>query len=59
MPRRAVAVIVTAALAGLVARAWLLDLAPRYGFTGDHVDYVCWGREAVDRWSPAIPSPPK
>src|SRR5262249_38213251 len=20
-------------------------LAPQYGFTGDHVDYVCWGRQ--------------
>ena len=32
---------------GLVVRGVLLDLAPRYGFTGDHVDYVCWGRQAV------------
>lgn len=32
---------------GLVARAALLSIAPRWGFFGDHVDYVCWGRQAV------------
>ncbi len=39
--------IVTILIVGLVARAALLALAPRYGFLGDHVDYVCWGRQAV------------
>ncbi len=34
-------------LVGIAARAWLLGLAPQYGFLGDHVDYVCWGRQAV------------
>lgn len=48
MPSRAVALTIAAALAGLIARAWLIGVAPRWGFTGDHVDYVCWGREAVD-----------
>src|SRR5205085_727061 len=28
-------------------RAVLLELAPVYGFFGDHVDYVCWGRQIV------------
>jgi hypothetical protein len=37
--------LVAIVLAGLAARAVLLELAPRYGFTGDHVDYVCWGRQ--------------
>jgi hypothetical protein len=32
---------------GLVVRSVLLDLAPAYGFLGDHVDYVCWGRQIV------------
>ncbi len=36
-----------AIVAGILARAALLWLAPRYGFLGDHVDYVCWGRQAV------------
>lgn len=45
---RAAAIVAAALLAGLVARAWLIGLAPRYAFLGDHVDYVCWGREAVD-----------
>jgi hypothetical protein len=38
---------VLALVLGLAARAALLAIAPRYGFTGDHVDYVCWGREAT------------
>lgn len=47
-PRRFVVVTFAAALlAGVLVRAWLLDLAPRYGFLGDHVDYVCWGRQAI------------
>jgi hypothetical protein len=41
------AIVATIVLAGLAARAALLGLAPRYGFLGDHVDYVCWGRQAV------------
>ncbi len=41
-------VIATALLAGIAARVMLLTIAPRYGFYGDHVDYVCWAREAVD-----------
>jgi hypothetical protein len=45
---RTAAIVAAAMLAGLVARAWLIEIAPRYGFLGDHVDYVCWGREAVD-----------
>lgn len=32
-------------VAGLAVRAVLLSAAPQYGFTGDHVDYVCWGRQ--------------
>ncbi len=36
-----------ALIAGVVARAVLLWLAPTYGFAGDHIDYVCWGRQAV------------
>ena len=42
------AIVLVALLLGIVARVWLIALAPRYGFLGDHVDYVCWGREAVD-----------
>jgi Gpi18-like mannosyltransferase len=34
-------------VAGFVARAALVSIAPRYAFVGDHVDYVCWGRQAV------------
>ncbi|MEO6028824.1 MAG: hypothetical protein ABIR79_18315 [Candidatus Binatia bacterium] len=30
---------------GLGARGALVEVAPRYGFTGDHIDYVCWGRQ--------------
>src|SRR6187397_2566606 len=33
--------------AGIVARAVLLWLAPVYGFAGDHIDYVCWGRQTI------------
>jgi hypothetical protein len=40
-----IVVLVVAVLAGLVVRAALLDIAPRWGFVGDHVDYVCWGRQ--------------
>ncbi len=44
------ALIAIAALGiGLLARGELLSLAPRYGFLGDHVDYVCWGRQARTR----------
>jgi hypothetical protein len=39
---------ILALVLGLGARAALLTIAPRYGFTGDHVDYVCWGREATN-----------
>ena len=39
--------VVALVLVGLVARGVLLSVAPRYGFLGDHVDYVCWGRQAV------------
>ncbi len=42
------AIVLVAVVVGIVARVWLVALAPRYGFLGDHVDYVCWGREAVD-----------
>lgn len=41
-----VAAIVLVAV-GIGARAALVSIAPRYGFLGDHVDYVCWGRQAV------------
>jgi hypothetical protein len=34
-------------VAGVLVRAALLGLAPRYAFVGDHVDYVAWGRQAV------------
>src|SRR5258705_10822602 len=37
-----------ALLAGIAARAALIAIAPRLGFFGDHVDYVCWARESVD-----------
>jgi hypothetical protein len=39
--------VAAALILGSVARAILLWLAPPYGFTGDHVDYVCWGRLAT------------
>jgi hypothetical protein len=45
--RRVSLVIVAALLVGTAARAALVAIAPRYGFLGDHVDYVCWGRQAV------------
>lgn len=45
--RRWVPALVVAVVLGLVVRAALVELAPRYGFLGDHVDYVCWGRQAV------------
>jgi len=45
---RSRAIAVVAVVLGIVARVWLVALAPRHGFLGDHVDYVCWGREAVD-----------
>ncbi|MCC6847466.1 MAG: DUF2029 domain-containing protein [Deltaproteobacteria bacterium] len=45
--RSVTAALVAALLAGVAARMWLLELAPRYGFLGDHVDYVCWGRQAA------------
>ena len=40
-------VLVAIVVAGVATRAALLGLAPRYAFTGDHVDYVCWGRQTV------------
>jgi hypothetical protein len=57
MPRPRTIVLV-AVLLGIAARVWLLALAPRYGFLGDHVDYVCWGREAVDAGVLALYSRP-
>lgn len=42
-------VVVAALLAGVVVRVALVAIAPRYAFVGDHVDYVCWGRQAVAR----------
>jgi hypothetical protein len=45
--RRWALVLVALLMVGVAVRAVLLDLAPRYGFTGDHVDYVCWGRQTV------------
>src|SRR5690242_12664679 len=41
-------VVAAALLVGIAARGVLLQAAPRYAFFGDHVDYVCWAREAVD-----------
>ena len=45
---RVVSAIAAALLAGIAARAVLVAIAPRLAFFGDHVDYVCWAREAVD-----------
>jgi hypothetical protein len=45
--RRAVVALFAALVAGCAVRVVLLGLAPRWGFLGDHVDYVCWGRQAV------------
>jgi len=45
---RVATVIAAALLGGFGARAALIAVAPQYGFFGDHVDYVCWAREAVD-----------
>jgi hypothetical protein len=45
---RPAAIVAAALLAGVLARVWLIVLAPPFAFFGDHVDYVCWGREAVD-----------
>lgn len=42
--RRAAAT-VALVVAGVAVRCVLLQIAPQYGFTGDHVDYVCWGRQ--------------
>ena len=47
--RRHALIAVAAVIAGLLARGELLSLAPRYGFLGDHVDYVCWGRQTRSR----------
>ena len=47
--RRHVLIAIAAVGIGLLARGELLSLAPRYGFLGDHVDYVCWGRQARSR----------
>jgi hypothetical protein len=55
---RARAIVVAAILLGIAARVWLLAIAPHYGFLGDHVDYVCWGREAVDAGVLALYSRP-
>lgn len=41
------AALVTVFVLGLAARAFFLWLAPDYGFSGDHIDYVCWGRQAA------------
>lgn len=41
--------IVAAFVLGIAARVALLSIAPRWGFSGDHVDYVCWGRQAVSK----------
>ncbi len=42
-------VIATALVVGLALRIALVMLAPRYGYFGDHDDYVRWGIQAVDR----------
>lgn len=47
--RRAALIVAAALVAGIAARLALVMIAPRYGFLGDHVDYVCWGRQAVTR----------
>ena len=47
--RRAAVIVAAALVAGIGVRIALLAVAPRYGFLGDHVDYVCWGRQAVTR----------
>jgi hypothetical protein len=47
--RRAAVIVALALVAGIAARVALVAIAPRYGFLGDHVDYVCWGRQAVAR----------
>lgn len=39
--------LVAALVVGALARIALLQVAPRWGFLGDHVDYVCWGRQVV------------
>ncbi len=46
---RTVLVIALALLAGVAARVALVAIAPRHAFVGDHVDYVCWGRQAAAR----------
>jgi hypothetical protein len=40
--------VVLALAAGLGARVWLGELSPRYGYLGDHDDYVRWGIQAAD-----------
>ncbi|HEY2388496.1 MAG TPA: hypothetical protein VGK30_16185 [Candidatus Binatia bacterium] len=45
---RALWLMAAALVVGIAARGVLLEVAPRYAFFGDHVDYVCWAREAVD-----------
>ena len=42
------ALIALALVTGLGARAWLVELSPRYGYLGDHDDYVRWGIQAAD-----------
>lgn len=42
---RTTLVLVTLFAVGLTVRGALIEKAPRYGFTGDHIDYVCWGRQ--------------
>src|SRR6185436_6251739 len=44
-PVRRAAATVALLVIGVAVRVALLALAPPYGFTGDHVDYVCWGRQ--------------
>ena len=45
---RRYALIALALVTGLGARAWLVELSPRYGYLGDHDDYVRWGIQAAD-----------
>jgi len=47
--RHAAAIVTAALVAGIAIRCALIVVAPRYGFLGDHADYVCWGRQAVSR----------
>ena len=42
--RRAAATVLLL-VGGVAVRGALLQIAPQYGFSGDHIDYVCWGRQ--------------